>query len=78
MKRPILKAKITLDTFFKSQARVFFGLCGYLVETEHEMLKNPKKLDVLLIKQNTTSRNSPTASDIPFTPAEMHLLLLKA
>ena len=55
MKKPILKAQITLDTFFKSQAREFFGSCGYLVETEHEMLKNPKKLDVLLIKQNTAS-----------------------
>ena len=55
MKKPIFKAQITLDTFFKNQAREFFGSCGYLVETEHEMLKNPKKLDVFLIKQNTTS-----------------------
>ena len=55
MKKPIPKAQITLDTFFKNQAREFFGSCGYLVETEHEMLKNPKKLDVLLIKQNTAT-----------------------
>ena len=44
MKKPIFKAQITLDTFFKSQVgREFFGSCGYLVETEHEMLKKPEE-----------------------------------
>ena len=55
MKNQSSKYKSPWTPFFKSQAREFFGSCGYLVETGHEMLRNPKKLDVFLIKQNSAS-----------------------
>ena len=44
------RIRISLDTFFKQQAKEFFGACGYQVESEHEMLKMPKRLDVLVIE----------------------------
>ena len=48
------RVTITFDAFFKLQAREFFGSCGYQVEAEHEMLKMPKRLDVLVIKTSAS------------------------
>ena len=53
--------KITLDHFFKFQLREFLGICGYRVESEHEMLHFPKKLDALVIGEGSAA-----ASDFKF------------
>ena len=47
--------KITLDHFFKFQLREFLGICGYRVESEHEMLHFPKKLDALVIGEGSAA-----------------------
>ncbi len=41
--------KITLDHFFKFQLCEFLGVCSYRVESEHEMLHFPRKLDAIVI-----------------------------
>ena len=55
--KSLSKITITLDTFFKQQAKEFFTSCGYRVEAEHEMLKMPKRLDVLVIKTDSAAVN---------------------
>ena len=44
---------LSLDTFFKIQCQGFFPLFNYIVEPELELLKRPKRLDVLLIRKHT-------------------------
>ena len=55
--KSLSKITVTLDTFFKQQAKEFFTSCGYRVEAEHEMLKMPKRLDVLVIKTDSAAVN---------------------
>ncbi len=47
--------KITPDHFFKFQLRDFLGICGYRVESEHEMLHLPKKLYALVIGEGSAA-----------------------
>ena len=46
------KIILNLDTFFKVQCSEFFRALGAKVETEIELFKQPKRLDVLVIKQH--------------------------
>ncbi len=46
------KITLTLDTFFKVQCSQFFTALGCKVETEVELLKQPRRLDVLVIQEN--------------------------
>jgi hypothetical protein len=41
---------ITFDEFFKSSSKSFFEKQGFRVETEVEIFKLPKRLDVLVVK----------------------------
>ncbi len=55
-KSPALaRIKITLDHFFKFQLREFLGVCGCRVESEHEMLHFPKKLDAIVIGEGSAA-----------------------
>ncbi len=46
---------ITFDEFFKSSSKSFFEKQGFRVETEVEIFKLPKRLDVLVVKNPHTS-----------------------
>ena len=45
-----MKFILKFDKFFKKSAGFFFPLAGFKVQTEYELFKLPKKLDVLLIE----------------------------
>jgi hypothetical protein len=44
---------ITFDEFFKNSSKTFFERNGFQVETEVEIFKLPKKLDVLVVKKDS-------------------------
>ena len=42
---------ISLDEFFKYECKELFTALGCVVETDFELLKQPKRLDLLIIKK---------------------------
>lgn len=59
-----MENKLTFDEFFKLMAKRFFSLFGYTVQTELELFKLPKRIDVVVLH---TRRNQTKMMQQNFT-----------